>query len=271
VVVTSHSNTSRTVGTDALGGKRKERGKRASAAYHRILRKANAEPTSPRARRVLWLLEALIKAENLRIELYELAADHLLVTDHRGVSRWVSKSNPDQAPKYDPDEGVFTDPQLRALELQFNGVLKEIEQKLKRYRWTPTVRCGEFHGLMERYIWPTKSEEDSWENWAVFWLIGHATMDSSGRSPGLILRFKHCRQCGVWFYAVTEHQEHCSERCRRKFYSQGPEYRAARAAYMRKHRRDIKEMQRRQDEARRRRSVTESKERTVKNVHLQAR
>jgi predicted nucleic acid-binding Zn ribbon protein len=88
-------------------------------------------------------------------------------------------------------------------------------------------------GLGVHYIWPRKSEQDNWENWAVLWLIGHAAMNSSGRSPGLILRFKHCLQCGVWFYAVTEHQKHCSTRCRKKFHSESPEFRKKRADYMR--------------------------------------
>lgn len=224
--------------TDALGGKKKEREIWAGAAYVRILRKLNAEPTSPGVARVLWLLEALIKAENLRIQLYEPAADHLLVADHHGFPlRWVSKSNPDQPPSYDPDRQIFIDPQLRALNSQFNALLKEIEEKLKRYRWTPTVRCGDVRiGLGVQYIWPRKSEQDSWENWAVFWLIGHAAMGSSGRSPGLILRFKHCLQCGVWFYASMEHQKHCSTRCRKKFHSESPEFRKKRANYMSKYR-----------------------------------
>src|SRR6266567_1875514 len=239
--MTSHARPSQTAKsarllTDALGGKKRERERWTGAAYLRILRKLNAEPTSPHVARVLWLLEALIKVENLRIHLYEPAADHLLVSDRRGL-RWVSKSHPDQAPKYNPDEGVFIDPQLRALDLQFKSLLKEIEEKLKRYRWTPTVRCGDVRiGLGVNYIWPRKSEQDSWENWAVWWLIDHAARDSSGRSPGLILRFKHCLQCGVWFYASTEHQKHSSTRCRKKFHSESPEFRKKRANYMSKYR-----------------------------------
>ena len=239
--------------TEFLGGKRKMRETEGRAACHRILRRVNDAAKSSRVDRVVWLLEALIKAESLRLQLYGPASDHLLVSDHPRqpwATRWVSKSNPSQPPKYNPDRMVFTDPELHALHMQFKSLMREIEEKLKRYRWTPTVRCGGIEGgLGVRYIWPNKSAEDSWENWAVLWLIGHAAQESSGASPGLILRFRHCLQCGIWFYATTDHQKHCSIRCRRKFYTQSPEYRAERAKYMKKHRREAKERAARQEAA----------------------
>ena len=186
----------------------------------RILSKVNAKTTSPRVDRVLWLLEALIKAERLRLQLYEAT--------YIGTGNSISVTS-----RYDAIRDSFADPQLQALNLEFQETLKQIEQSLKRYRWTPTIRSGDFYGLTERHIWPKKSAEDNWENWAVFWLINHAAEGSSGRSQSLILRFRRCRQCQTWLYARTKHQEHCSARCRKKLHSESPEFKGKRAKYMR--------------------------------------
>jgi len=103
---------------------------------------------------------------------------------------------------------------------------------MKRYRWNPTVRpFFEFHSLEEMYVWRKRTDEENWENWAVFWLMRH--VKGSGRLPAPILRFRQCRQCSAWFYALTNHQTHCSAGCRQKFNSTSPDFRAKRAIYMR--------------------------------------
>src|SRR5205807_8866002 len=92
--------------------------------------------------------------------------------------------------RYDAILDSFADPQLQALNLEFQETLKQIEQSLKRYRWTPTIRSGDFYGLTERHIWPKKSAEDNWENWAVFWLIIHAAESSCSCSQSINLRLR---------------------------------------------------------------------------------
>jgi predicted nucleic acid-binding Zn ribbon protein len=215
---------------DALGGRRREREIWANAAHKRILRKLNSASNSPSVSRVLWLLQALIRAENFRIRLYSAA-----LTDPG---------------KYDWAFGGFTDSDLREQSRQFDRLLSEIEKGLKRYQWTPTVRCGDVQlGLGVNYIWPKDSEESNWENWAVFWLIGQASRESGGSSQGLILRFRHCLQCGTWFYAVTEHQKFCTQRCRKNSHSSTPEAREKHRMDVREYRQRKKEMEKRQDEA----------------------
>ncbi len=59
---------------------------------------------------------------------------------------------------------------------------------------------------------------------------------------GEILRFKKCDECGLWFYAKTEHQRFCKDSCRKKYASISAEYRMKRKLYMRGYRRRDKEL-----------------------------
>jgi hypothetical protein len=192
----------------------------ARAAYHRVLRKASQKPNSPCVRRVLGLLQLIQETERLRLELYK---------------RCKSQSDdPATFPKYEEETalGVFSDPEQQTLNLAFHDGLKNLNKKMQRYRWSPTIRAGDFLSLQQVFTWPGRRDgEMFWENFAVFWLMGHVS--GSLLSPAPILRFRQCRQCSAWFYALTDHQLQCSSRCRQKFHANSPEFRAKRAAYMR--------------------------------------
>jgi hypothetical protein len=120
---------------------------------------------------------------------------------------------------------------LQALNLEYRDALRTIEKLGKRYHWSPTVRGGDFLGLQRMFTWNKRTSDQVWENWAIFWLMSH--VESSGLSASRILRFRKCRRCSAWFYAVTDHQLHCRASCRQKFHADSPEFRAKRARYMR--------------------------------------
>ena len=121
---------------------------------------------------------------------------------------------------------------------------------MKRYRWTPTVRASEFFGLNQMFIWGGRRDSDKfWENLAVFWLMGH--ISGSGLSPASILRFRQCRRCSKWFYALTDHQAYCSAKCRQKDHADSPEFRKKRAEYMKQIYRPRESEAKREDEKRR--------------------
>jgi hypothetical protein len=168
------------------------------------------------------------EAETRRLELYEHTKRTLGGDDEEGslalrigLARLLRRK--------------FRDPELRALHTAFTDRLKKIEKAMKRYRWTPTVGAagasGVF-GLRQAFIWPgRRSSGEFWENAAVLWLLQQ--VNGSGKYPAPILRFRQCRQCSEWFYAMTDHQVSCSTRCRQKAHSDNPLFRAKRAQYMR--------------------------------------
>lgn len=194
----------------------------AEAAESRFLKKVRQKPEIACVKRVLHLLELMKKAETLRLDLFKRVGE--------------LRANPDTFAKHEFEicYDNFTHPslkELQSLNLAYWGCLKEIERLGKRYRWSPTVRGGGFFGLAKMFTWSKRTEDDAWENWAVYWLLNH--VESSGLAPSRILRFRQCRQCSEWFYALTDHQLYCSSACRQRFHASSPEFREKRARYMR--------------------------------------
>jgi len=178
------------------------------------------------------------KAETLRLQLYEQCME--------------LRNDPVSFAKYEEELGEcnFTSPSLRDLQarnLEYQESLHTIEKLGKRYHWSPTVRGGDFLGLVRMFTWNKRTQDEAWENWAIFWLLSH--VESSGLSPSRILRFRECRQCSAWFYALTDHQLHCSGTCRQKFHANSPEFRAKRARYMReRYRPQLKQLEKKAKE-----------------------
>lgn len=206
-----------------------------SLASRRILERVNREPKSACVVRVLWMLNALRLADELRSRLYEAS--------------WNSTDE-----LLDEAETIsFRDPKLQSLNLEFRTLIRNIQERLKRYRWTPTIDDFEFAGLQRGSAWSARSDADEWENRAIDYLLMKAT-SAAGRAPAEIGRLRSCRTCGKWFYAATDHQTNCSTQCRKKFHSESPEAHAKRAEYMRIYRQDQKALeQRAKDMARTRR------------------
>jgi hypothetical protein len=193
----------------------------AEAAEHRILKKVRQKPQAACVKRVLQLLQLMKNAETLRLELFKRVGK--------------LRANPATFAKHEAEiySDNFTHPSVKELQ-SFNraywGCLKEIERLGKRYRWSPTVRGGGFLGLTRMFTWNKRTEDEAWENWALFWLLNH--VESSGLAPSRILRFRQCRQCSEWFYALTDHQLYCSSACRQRFHASSQEFREKRARYM---------------------------------------
>jgi len=110
-------------------------------------------------------------------------------------------------------------------------ILKELNARLSRYKWHPTVVPS-----MERptylevsYSFDAENHEEATENRAVVYLM---------RNTAKIHRIRLCRrpQCRKWFFAVIDHQKYCSENCRKRDAQQGPEFKRKRAEYMKKYR-----------------------------------
>lgn len=187
------------------------------AADDRIIREATRFPEAPHVVRVLRLLSQLQRAETLRLELYP-HHDEL---------------------QSQPGGRFFADPRLQALKTELNSVLREVENQLKNYRWTPRLLSfPRFNALHCRYTWPNK-RNGHWENWAVFWLLGQ--VDGSGGVPGSILRFRRCLQCGSWFYGLMAWAKFCGDRCRKKQHATSPRDKERNRRYMREYRRKEKE------------------------------
>jgi len=135
----------------------------------------------------------------------------------------------------------FDDPKIYELFFRYHELLTQIEELGKRYHWSPTLRPFGL-ALRLRFTWSKKTEDERWENSAISWLFTHA--DIGGLAPSSVLRLRQCRQCNKWFYALTDHQLHCTAACRQKFHSHSPEFREKRRRYMREvYRPDVKEQE----------------------------
>jgi len=49
-------------------------------------------------------------------------------------------------------------------------------------------------------------------------------------------RYRRCEVCNKWFYAITDHQAHCSKACRQKKSAKGDTFKHKRTVYMQVHR-----------------------------------
>lgn len=178
----------------------------ARAAQYFILDKASQNRRLPCVVRVLRLLERLQELERLRPQIHDL--------DSRACLE--ARENPT----------------LDAMEAEGNTLMAKINRRLMRYQWTPAVLRVGWVRLVEGYRRPRRrTENERWENFAVWWLLRQITGD--GDTPAPIRRFRRCRRCSHWFYAVTDHQVYCVNNCRQKDHADSPEFRAKRARYMR--------------------------------------
>ena len=55
---------------------------------------------------------------------------------------------------------------------------------------------------------------------------------------GTVSHLRTCRECRKWFYAVSKHQKHCSEKCRQKYASHNELFKDRRREYMKKYRQE---------------------------------
>ena len=111
-------------------------------------------------------------------------------------------------------------------------LLPRANRILAKCHWSPRVSFNP--GAPVTYAWKGATEKVDWENRFVFWLL-----KLHNRGEAVLIR--NCRDCGRWFYAVTNHQWHCDQRCRQHLYSTHPNFKEKRRQYMRELRRNEKE------------------------------
>jgi len=80
------------------------------------------------------------------------------------------------------------------------------------------------------FTWSARTARSDWENNFVLFVLNL-------RARGDISRIRSCRNCEHWFYAVTNHQTHCGDRCRQHFHSTSAVFKEKRRLYMKKYRR----------------------------------
>jgi predicted nucleic acid-binding Zn ribbon protein len=199
----------------------------------------NAKPQSPSAKRVGDLIVLLQEADDLKCKLWKEIEPMAGAPFKDGRIIYA----PGLSKRFGARDSIlpinaFSDPALQSLNHNLCDRLARIDRRLRKYRWTPAVRYG---GSFLEYVtkWPTEAE---WENRTVLDLL--ESLKGQGLNTSQIQRYRRCRLCSNWFYAVTAHQKNCSDTCRKKFNSNSDKFRAKRASYMRERYRPLlKELQ----------------------------
>jgi hypothetical protein len=135
---------------------------------------------------------------------------------------------------------AFEPAEMQAINNRLIRVLEEINAITKRIKWHPFVRHMGYETSREGALqvvdyWEIRDQEREWETHSIWWLCSKNGM--------WIDYFRHCPQCGLWFFAVANHQIYCSGRCRQNKASTSEEFKQKRKLYMRVYRRDEKERQ----------------------------
>jgi hypothetical protein len=102
-------------------------------------------------------------------------------------------------------------------------------QILSVCHWSPRIHRPP--GQSNSFTWNARTEKSDWENGFVFWLLNL-------RARGDVSLIRCCRNCGRWFYATTNHQTFCEDRCRQQFHSKDQDFKKQRRLYMRGYRKN---------------------------------
>ncbi len=124
---------------------------------------------------------------------------------------------------------------------EFERLLGELNNLSRRYKWSPGYQVSET-GLSLSWQFP---EPENWEANSVWWIRQLVEAHA-------IHRLRRCLQCQTWFYAATEHQRFCVEKCRKKHASGSPVFKEKRRRYMA----EVYRPRERGEEARRRRQAS---------------
>jgi hypothetical protein len=125
---------------------------------------------------------------------------------------------------------AFSKSELEALNIRGGKLLANVNRQLRFYKWSPGISTPRFEETFREYPqFSERPEADYQERVAIQSLLNELC-------DGRINRFRVCRQCDRWFYAVAAHQISCSEACRKKHASTSGEFKAKRREYMKKYR-----------------------------------
>ena len=162
----------------------------------------NRAPRSRRTKELLELVLILQKIEHREAMLAE-------------VERQLSED-----PNYGPTGIEYAPSEMYA----------QANQILLACHWSPCVGRQPDGDL---FTWRARSTRADWENSFVMWVLRL-------RARGDISLIRSCRNCEQWFYAVTNHQTYCSDRCRQQFHSRDESFKVKRRLYMRRFRKNEK-------------------------------
>ncbi len=178
---------------------RKQQASALAGSPYGLLAPLNRVPHSKRVRRVIELVHALQDIEHEETVLNE-------------VERQSSED-----PNYETAGPVRAPSHMYA---RANVVLSA-------FHWSPRVAPPPHES--HSFTWNARTSQSDWENMFVFWVLKQ-------RASGDTSLIRSCRNCQRWFYAVTNHQMHCSDRCRQHFHSTDKNFKEKRRLYMRRYR-----------------------------------
>lgn len=107
-------------------------------------------------------------------------------------------------------------------------LLQQIDLHLRRYNFRLRVDDSLGPDWTERNVRPIDPSEAQ----AVVYLLNLAEL-------GLIDRIRQCGWCTTWFYARFKHQRFCKTECQQSAYAKTSDWREHRRDYMRKYRREL--------------------------------
>jgi hypothetical protein len=218
----------------AANGKRLRRESSAPHARELVFDLIERVPKSPAARRVQRILELLVTAEESRVAILR---DGL----KGGRSREGTEHIEEAKRRHHPLSGFstwlplyrFADNAIEKRNRQYREALRELQTLLIHYHWRPTVEDRLYHFLGQRLLWDRTNPADTEENRAVQFLFEQI---DGFKGPARILRFRKCRECTAWFYALTDHQIYCKESCRKRDHSHNKSFKEKRRIYMKEYR-----------------------------------
>lgn len=188
-------------------------------------------PKSPAARRVERILELLVTAEECRVAILR---DGLKGGRSDDGAQLIEETKRRHRPLNGFSSALphyrFADKAIEERNRQYREALRELQTLLIHYHWRPTVEDRLYLSLGQRLLWDRTNPADTEENRAVQFLFEQI---DGLKGPARILRFRKCRECTAWFYALKDHQHFCRESCRKRYASHSPEFKKKRAEYMR--------------------------------------
>jgi len=122
-----------------------------------------------------------------------------------------------------------TDEQYLSCSDRACSVLSELNAVLFRYDCKTKILL--FGSSLHRQYLFSGGARDLSETRAVAFLI---------ENLALVNRIRRCAECRRWFFAVTEHQKYCGDKCRKRHAAHGEEFLEKRRTYMRDYRQNQK-------------------------------
>lgn len=171
-------------------------------ADRNVIRLLNGKPSSG-AERVTWIVEACQQVTQLHESMKLMHTSHSVAPG--------------------PDREAILADALR--------ILNEMNARLSKYKCLPVVRylASPDSCFDVEYMFLAANEGAASECIAISWLMDHIHA---------VHRIRRCRhaECRKWFFAVTEHQKYCGDRCRKRDAAQGESFKEKRRIYMRTYR-----------------------------------